>query len=110
MSIISQLTNKANYSVSEFEDTKAVSAEEPSSGSQRLSFKVLRTYGRVGAVKVAWSISSLVSDIRQDISQMEGHVGFLTNENEATINLDVVSDALPELNEVGVIIEVCSIH
>ena len=72
---------------------------EPMSDTKRLSFKVLRTYGRDGAVKVQWKITSPV-EIQGDISQMSGRVGFLTNEYEAMIHVDILPDGLPELNEV----------
>ena len=61
---------------------------------------MLRQYGLNGAVKVQWKVTSAGENIAQDISQMEGEIGFLSNEDRAVINLDVLPDQIPELNEV----------
>ena len=82
---------------------------EPISTAERISFKVLRTYGLDGAVSVHWRISSTV-EIQGDVSPLSGHVGFLTNENEAMIHVDILPDDLPELNEVLVNSNSCLLY
>ncbi|XP_066912895.1 adhesion G-protein coupled receptor V1-like isoform X2 [Clytia hemisphaerica] len=85
----------------EFESTNHIITHEPitNADNQRISITVLRQYGLNGAVKVQWKITSTVENIAQDISQMEGEVGFLSNEDRAVINLDILPDQIPELNE-----------
>ena len=82
----------------EFENPSHVFTTEENT-DKRLSFKVLRKQGTNGAVNVHWKIVSQV-EMDKDISQMEGNVGFLTGDNEATIHIDILSDDSPELNEV----------
>ena len=70
---------------------------------------MVRTYGLDGAVSVHWRISSTV-EIQGDVSPLSGHVGFLTNENEAMIHVDILPDDLPELNEVLVNSNSCLLY
>ena len=87
------------FSFTELENIDHVFKKEPISTAERISFKVVRTYGQEGAVSVHWRISSPV-EIQRDVSPLSGHVGFLTNEKEAMIHVDILPDDLPELNEV----------
>lgn len=43
-----------------------------------------------------------MGDLSNDLSLMEGNIGFLSGENEQNIVFDVLPDNLPELNEVSI--------
>lgn len=74
--------------------------EEPVLGTRPVSLAVLRAGGSVGSVSLAWRATLGGVEASDDLLPSSGAVLFLPGDTERAIQIDVLADDVPELQEV----------
>lgn len=84
-----------------FSGPSVYTVKEPSLKSQLLMLPVVREKGQFGVVQLQWIAESMEStSLSTDMFPTQGTVGFLTGESKQNIQISVMHDNIPEVNEV----------
>lgn len=77
-----------------------VTIEEPASNSTKVTFPILRNAGTIGTVVVKWQATVNGKLAVGDIRPTSGEVRFAPGETVKTLQVEVLSDDVPEITEV----------
>lgn len=85
-----------------FASIKGIKINEPIKGNAPVSFMVVRDKGTAGVVSVTWEILAhgYNSNKNNDITPARAQIGFLTGESRQNIIVNILADAVPEIDEV----------
>ena len=85
-----------------FASIKGIKINEPIKGNAPVSLMVVRDKGTSGVVSVTWEILAhgYNSNKSNDITPARAQIGFLTGESRQNIIVNILADAVPEIDEV----------
>ncbi|XP_057301693.1 adhesion G-protein coupled receptor V1-like isoform X2 [Hydractinia symbiolongicarpus] len=94
------LENDYPYGLIGFSGPSVYAVKEPLLKSQVLMLPVVREKGQSGVVQLQWIAESMEStSLSTDMFPTQGTVGFLTGESKQNIQISVMHDNIPEVNE-----------
>lgn len=101
------LANGNPYGRVEFSSTSGYIVVKEPARDRVVHLRVLRKYGTYGTIVVAWNCVSNTSynnrNVNDNVHPLSGEILFMPGENMKTINLTIIADNIPEVNDVFVV-------